>query len=112
MAKKPVSERLLTLPEVRKLLDSIGEANLDQFQRRSLDYVSKFSKVEPDKVAPLLKTLMEKFWLEQEETIQLVNSMPESVEEIRVFLASGRKIVETSKLQEILNLLNEYRKKE
>ncbi len=112
MAKKPVSERLLSLPEVRKLLDSIGEANLDQFQHRSLDYVSKFSKVEPDKVEPLLKTLMEKFGLEQEEIIQLVNSIPESVEEIRVFLASGRKIVETSKLQEILNLLNEYRKRE
>jgi len=38
--------------------------------------------------------------------------MPESIEEIRVFLAGGRKIVEMSKLQEILNLLDEYRKRE
>jgi DNA-directed RNA polymerase subunit F len=112
MAKKPIRERSLTLPEVKKLLDSIGEENLDQFQRRSFDYVSKFYKVEPDKVEPLIQTLTEKFGLEKEETIQLVNAMPENVEEIRVFLAGGRKIVETSKLQEILNLLNEYRKRE
>ena len=112
MAKKPTRERSLTLPEVKKILDSVGEENLDQFQRRSLDYVSKFSKVEPDKVETLLKTLTEKFELEEEEAIQLVNSMPESIEEIRVFLAGGRKIVESLKLQEILNLLNEYRKME
>jgi DNA-directed RNA polymerase subunit F len=59
-----------------------------------------------------VKTLKEKFGFEEEEAIQLVNSMPESIEEIRVFLAGGRKIVESSKLQEILNLLDEYRKRE
>jgi len=112
MARKPVRERSLTLPEVKKLLESIDEVNLGQFQRRSLDYASKFSKVEPDKVETLVKALVEKFELEEEEAIQLVNSMPESIEEIRVFLAGGRKIVESSKLQEILNLLDEYRKRE
>ena len=112
MAQKPSRERLLTLPEVKKLLESVGEENLDQFQRRSLDYASKFSKVEPDKTEILVKTLVEKSGLELEEGIQLVNSMPESIEEIRVFLAGGRKIVEASKLQEILNVLDEYRKRE
>jgi DNA-directed RNA polymerase subunit F len=112
MARKPMNERLLTLPEVKKLLESMGEENLDQFQRRSFDYVSKFSKVEPDKVETLVKNIKEKFGLEGEEAIQLVNSMPESIEEVRVFLAGGRKIVESSKLQEILNLLDEYRKRE
>jgi len=112
MSRKPLRERSLTLPEVKKLLESLGEEKLDQFQRRSLDYVSKFSRVEPDKAEKLLKALIEKFGLEEEEAIQVVNSMPESIEEIRVFLAGGRKIVEMSKLQEILNLLDEYRKEE
>jgi len=112
MSKKPVRERMLTVPEVKKLLESLGEDKLDQFQRRSLDYASKFSRIEPEKAQTLVKALMEKFGLEEEEAIQLVNSMPESIEEIRVFLAGGRKIVEMSKLQQILNLLDEYRKKE
>jgi DNA-directed RNA polymerase subunit F len=112
MPKKALRERMLTIPEVKKLLESVGEEKLDQFQRRSLDYASKFSRVEPDKVEILVKALKEKFGLEEEEAIQVVNCMPESIEEIRVFLAGGRKIVETSKLQEILNLLDEYRKRE
>jgi len=112
MSKKPIRERLLTIPEVKKMLESVGEDKLDQFQRRSLDYASKFSRVEPEKAETLVQTLTKKFGLEEEEAIQVVNCMPESIEEIRVFLAGGRKIVETSKLQEILNLLDEYRKRE
>jgi len=110
MPKKALRERSVTIPEVKKMLESIGEDKLDQFQRRSLDYASKFSRIEPEKAETLVKVLVEKFGLEGEEAIQVVNSMPESIEEIRVFLAGGRKIVELSKLQEILNLLDEYRK--
>lgn len=112
MVKKPPRERLLAIPEVKKLLESMGEKNLDQFQRRTLDYSSKLSKVEPEKIETLVETLVEKFGLERDETIQLVNCMPQSIEEIRVFLAGGRKIIETSKLQEILNVLDEYRKRQ
>jgi DNA-directed RNA polymerase subunit F len=112
MSKKALRERALTIPEVKKLLESVGEDKLDQFQRRSLDYASKFSRVEPEKAEELVKILTDKYDLEEEEAIQIVNTMPESVEEIRIFLAGGRKIVESSKLQEILNLLNTYRKKE
>ena len=110
MARKALRERMLTVPEVKKLLESIGEENLDQFQRRSLDYAKKFSKVEEDKVEILVKTLMEQHGLDEEEAIQIINCMPQSIEEIRVFLGGGRKIIETSKLQAILNLLDEHRK--
>ena len=77
MSKREVSENRLTLPQVKKVLESIGEENLDQFQRRTLDYVSKFA--------------------------------PETVDELRVFLAGGRKIIETTKLHAIVELLNENR---
>jgi len=110
MARKSLRERALTVPEVKKLLESIGEEKLDQFQRRSLDYASKFSKVKEDKAETLVKTLIEQYGLEEAEAIQIVNCMPWSIEEIRVFLGGGRKIIETSKLQGILNLLDEYRK--
>jgi len=110
MARKALRERLLAIPQAKKLLELIGEEKLDQFQRRTLDYASKFSKVDEEKTEMLVDALRDKFELEEEEAIQIVNSMPESVEEIRVFLGGGRKIIETSKLQEILNLLDEYRK--
>ena len=112
MPPKPLKKQVLTVAQVKKMLESIGEDKLDQLQRRSLDYASKFSRIDPEKAEILVKNLMEKFELEKEETVQLVNCMPESIEEVRVFLAGGRKIVETSKLQEILSLLDEYRKRE
>jgi DNA-directed RNA polymerase subunit F len=112
MARKATRKRTVTIPEVKRILESIGEEQLDQFQRRSLDYASKFSKVDPNTAEKLVTELLEKFELEEEEAVQLVNCMPESVQEIRVFLAGGRKIVEISKLEKILAVMNEYRKKE
>ena len=112
MPRKALRERAITVPEVKEILESIGEEHLDQFQRRSLDYAAKFSKVDVHKAEELLKKLVEQFELEEEEAVQIVNCMPGSVEEIRVFLAGGRRIVETSTLEGILALLNEHRKKE
>ncbi|MEJ2272029.1 MAG: aconitase family protein, partial [Candidatus Bathyarchaeota archaeon] len=60
----------------------------------------------------LVNDLKEKFELNEEEAVQIINAMPESIQEIRVFLAGGRKIIETSKLEKILAFLNKYRKKE
>ena len=48
MSKKEVSETKMSLPQVKQVLDAIGDENLDQFQRRTLDYVSKFTKSATD----------------------------------------------------------------
>lgn len=107
-----MKEKLLTVPEVKRILEKIGEENLDQFQRRALDYAAKFAKIESRPAEKLAKDLIKKFNLEEEEAVQIVNCLPESIEEIRVFLASGRKIVETQKLNEILTFLDSNRRKE
>ncbi len=109
MSKREVSESRLTLPQVKKVLESIGEENLDQFQRRTFDYVNKFSKVSPEKAEELLQTLIKEYELDEAEAVQIVNCMPETVDELRVFLAGGKKIIEAQKLTQIVNLLNENR---
>ncbi|MDH7563354.1 MAG: RNA polymerase Rpb4 [Candidatus Bathyarchaeota archaeon] len=110
MSQKNGAERSLTLPQVKELLQSLGEENLDQFQRRTLDYVSKFSKVDAKTAEKLVEKLVKEDGLEEEEAVQIVNCMPRVVEELRVFLAGGRKIIETSKLEVIVAFLNEHRK--
>ena len=106
---KRESESRLTLPQVKKVLDSIGEENLDQFQRRTLDYVSKFSKVTPEKAEELLQKLVKEYELDEAEAVQILNCLPETVDELRVFLSGGKKIIETQKLSQIVELLNESR---
>jgi len=112
VSRRALKERSITTPQVKELLESVGEEKLDQFQRRTLDYASKFSKVDPSASEELVSNLVTQFGLEEGEAVQIVNCLPESVEEIRVFLAGGRKIVETSKIEAILSFLNEHRKKE
>jgi len=112
VARKASKERSITVPQVKETLEAIGEERLNQFQRRSLDYASKFSKVDRGMAETLVNKLVEQFELEEEEAVQIVNCMPESIQEIRVFLAGGRKIMETSKLERILTFLDEYRKRE
>jgi len=112
VARKALKERPITVPQVKETLEAIGEEQLNQFQRRSLDYASKFSKVDHGMAETLVNKLVEQFELEEEEAVQIVNCMPESIQEIRVFLAGGRKIMETSKLERILAFLDECRKRE
>ncbi|MCX6644083.1 MAG: RNA polymerase Rpb4 [Candidatus Bathyarchaeota archaeon] len=109
MSKREISENRLTIPQVKKVLETIGEENLDQFQRRTLDYVKKFSKVDPEKAEELLQTLVKEYEIDEAEAVQIINCMPETVDELRVFLAGGRKIIETAKLKAIVSLLNENR---
>jgi DNA-directed RNA polymerase subunit F len=110
MSEKDVEEKELTLPQAKKLLEALGEENLDQIQRRTLDYLSKFSKTEAVAAEKLVDNLEKDFGLEKNEAVQIVNCMPKSVDELRVFLAGGRKIIESSKLEAIVELLNEQRK--
>lgn len=109
MSKREVSESKLTLPQVKQVLESLGEENLDQFQRRTLDYVSKFAKTSPADAEMLLEKLVKEYGLDENEAVMVVNCMPETVDELRVFLAGGRKIIETQKLSAIVSLLNEKR---
>ncbi len=109
LSKKALSETKVTLPQAKKTLESIGEESLDQYQRRTLDYVSKFAKATPEAAEKLLETLTNEYGLGEDEAVQIINSMPETVDELRAFLAGGRKIIETQRLQAIVALLNENR---
>ena len=112
VARKALKERPITVPKVKETLEAIGEERLNQFQRRTLDYAAKFSKVDSDMVETLVNKLVKQFELEEEEAVQIINCMPRSIQEIRVFLAGGRRMMETSKLERMLAFLDEYRKRE
>jgi DNA-directed RNA polymerase subunit F len=61
------------------------------------------------KAEMLLEKLVKEFDLDEAEAVQVVNCLPETVDELRVFLAGGRKIIETAKLEAIVSLLNDNR---
>jgi DNA-directed RNA polymerase subunit F len=109
MNNEETTEAKLSLPQAKHELLEIGEENLDQFQRRTLDYLQKFSKIDESIAPALLERLVKEFGLDEDEAVQVVNCAPESVDELRIFLAGGRKIIEVAKLESIVALLNESR---
>ena len=108
MPLKKVENKPITIPEVKKILENLGR-ELNQFQRRTLDYTMVFSKLESEKATELLLKLVKDFGIDEKEAVQIVNCMPESIEELRIFLPKHR-VIETEKLQKMVELINSYRK--
>jgi DNA-directed RNA polymerase subunit F len=95
--------------EAKRTLERAKEEELGEFQRRTLDYASKFSRISPAKAEKLVKELSEKFQLDRKDAIQIVNTMPRYTEELRTILTVKGKIVAASELEDILKLVNGYR---
>jgi len=74
-----------------------------------LDYASKFSKITPTKAEKLVRDLAEKFQLDRKDAIQIANTMPRYIEELRTILTVKGRIIGASQLDDILKLVNNYR---
>jgi len=96
----------ITVAEAKKLLEAQGE-NLDPLQRRVLDYVTKFSKLSPDDSLKMVEELTKDNLIEKSVAVQIVNSIPESVEELRAFLGRQR-IISEEAINAIIGIIKKY----
>lgn len=109
MPRKIIDSKATPTAEAKKTLEKAKEEELGEFQRRTLDYASKFSRIPAAKAEKLVKELSEKFQLERKDAIQIVNTMPRYAEELRTILTVKGKIVGATELENILKLVNGYR---
>ncbi len=101
MPRRLIDEKEVSLAEAKNILEGEKEA-LGEFQRRTLDYLTKFTKINEPKALKLIKELTNKFGLERAEAIQIANCMPSSINELRSILSIKGKVLLTSQLDEIL----------
>jgi DNA-directed RNA polymerase subunit F len=97
--------KVLSIPEAHQILQKMDMEKADQIQKRTLDYTSKFSKATPDSAKKLRKELEEECGLSAEESVELINVMPKSLEELRTFTSGWRKLLPTETLEKILKTL-------
>jgi DNA-directed RNA polymerase subunit F len=97
--------RIISIPEAREILSKIDPEKTDQIQKRTMDYLTKFSKIEPEKAKKVRKQLTEECGLTVEEATELINIMPKSQEELRVFTAGWRKLIPAATVEKILKVL-------
>lgn len=101
---KILKKRFITNSEANEMLKGIKLEEADQLQRRTLEYLTRFSKVDPE-TARRLKTKLMKCGLAEEEAVEVANIMPKSLEELRVLASGWRRFIPTEKLEEILKAL-------
>ncbi|MEM4311399.1 MAG: RNA polymerase Rpb4 [Nitrososphaerales archaeon] len=97
----------ITIPEVKSLLEKIVHGESDYIQKRTLEYVIKFSKVDEEKAKNIKKRLMEEGKLSEEEAIELINIMPKTILEVRTFLSGWKKFLTTEEIENLLKILKE-----
>jgi DNA-directed RNA polymerase subunit F len=109
LPRKIVDSKPATTAEAKRTLEKTKEEELGEFQRRTLDYASKFSRVSPAKAEKLVKELADKHQLDRKDAIQIANTMPRYIEEVRTILTVKGRIITGSQLEDILKLVSSYR---
>ncbi len=99
-------KKVLSIPEASQILQKLDMEKADQIQKRTLDYTAKFSKATADAAKAIKKELEADCGLSEEESVELVNIMPKSIEELRTFTSGWRKLLPTETLEKILKILH------
>jgi DNA-directed RNA polymerase subunit F len=97
--------KMITLPEVKKLLETLDEETADQIQRRTLDYVSKFAKLPAEESIIIRERLVNEANLSEREAVEITNILPKSKEELRVFTSGWKKLLPEETMDKILEVL-------
>ena len=109
MARKILMEKVITNSEAKGVLEKVKEEELGEFQKRTLDFTRRFAKLPSDKASKLVEELSSKLQLDRNDAIQIVNTMPQSVEELRAVLTVKGRFVSTEQLNGILEIMKRFR---
>tara|TARA_B100001750_G_scaffold216836_1_gene201761 strand:+ start:321 stop:647 length:327 start_codon:yes stop_codon:yes gene_type:complete len=102
-----VKKQMITLPEVKEILSKQDTESMDQIQRWTYDYVSKFTKIEPKVAKKMKQELISQCGLTEEEAVEIVNVLPKSLPELRSFTFGWKKLILSETLEKILKVINE-----
>ena len=102
-----VKKQMITLPEVKEILSKQDAESMDQIQRWTHDYVSKFAKIEPKVAKKMKQELISQCGLTEEEAVEIVNVLPKSLPELRSFTFGWKKLILSETLEKILKVINE-----
>ena len=102
-----LKKNVISLPEVKEILDKANTETMDQIQRWTHDYVTKFAKIDPKKAKKMKEKLIQECSLTETEAVEIVNIMPTSIEELRAFTFGWKKLILTDILEKMLKIIKE-----
>jgi DNA-directed RNA polymerase subunit F len=118
IGKKVIDTKPITISEAREILmkkveqkaDENNEVDGHQFtyeQNLTIDYVNKFALLDAEDAKELVSKLEE--YLTTVQAVKVVDLMPEDLDDLRLIFAKERGTFDTETLQNVLDLLDQYR---
>jgi len=101
------SKRTVSVAEVKEILGNLDVAKIDQLQKRTQDYVEKFAKTDSKDAHSAINKLVKECKLTEEEAAELVNVIPKTAAELRVFTAGWKKLFPADTMDKIHGILKE-----
>lgn len=93
---------------VREILGKGDPDDMDQIQRWTLDYVSKFSRIDGSSAMEIKRRLVDECGLTEEEAVEIINILPTTIAELRSFTFGWKKLILAETLEKILKILKEH----
>ena len=101
-------KQAISLSEVKEILGKVDPEDMDQIQRWTYDYVSKFASLEPKEAKDMKKQLIKECELTEDEAVEIVNIRPTSLAELRSFTFGWKKLILAETLEKILKIIKEH----
>jgi DNA-directed RNA polymerase subunit F len=106
LAKEVVSERYVTTPEVKEILNKRSKADeLRYEQRTALDYAIRFSRTTGKEAKKLVDKLVKDVeGLKEHQAVLIVNLLPVDKEDLQLIFAKERIRLDDAKIDAILKI--------
>ena len=114
IVKQIISEEILTLSEVRELLDNIKverekeSKELGYELRKAISHAEIFSRLTPEKSTELMNELLKLEKMKPEIAVRIADILPLSNDEIRSIYAKERYTLTEQELKQILELVARF----
>ena len=97
----------ISIPEVKEIMEKVDTESMDQIQRWTYDYVTKFSKIDAKAAKKLKQQLVKDCGIQEEEAVEIVNNLPSTEAELRAFTFGWKKLILAETLDKMLKTIKE-----
>ena len=98
-------KQVVSISEVKELFQDQDPATMDQIQRWTFDYATKFALFDAEIARKMKSQLVKDCGLTEEEAVELINICPKTMAELRSFTFGWKKLVLSEPLEKILQII-------
>ncbi len=101
-------KQAVSISEVKEILEKQDPETMDQIQRWTYDYVSKFAKMDAKAAKKMKQQLVKECDVTEEEAVEIINIRPSTLAELRSFTFGWKKLILAETLEKMLKIIKEH----